>query len=67
MGLYADFAPGQLMAFLVSSQSYALGAACDLCAQRGFLREQVRPGSSRLVLLHAACPAGKPAASQWPS
>ena len=31
------------MPFLVSSQSYTLGSACELCEQRGFLREQARP------------------------
>ncbi|KAL0041397.1 hypothetical protein WJX79_002126 [Trebouxia sp. C0005] len=39
--LYADYAPGQLMAFLVSSQWYRLEGALQVCEQRGLVREQV--------------------------
>ena len=42
VGLYAEFAPKELMSFLVSSQSYALGEAFELCAAAGLVREQVR-------------------------
>ena len=45
VGLYAEFAPGELMPFLVSSQSYALGEAFELCAAAGLVREQVRPAT----------------------
>ena len=41
VGLYAEFAPEELMPFLVSSQSYALGEAFELCAAAGLVREQV--------------------------
>lgn len=39
--LYADYEPSRLMAFLVSSQAYALEAAAELCEARGLVREQV--------------------------
>ena len=39
--LYADYSPGQLMAFLVSSQWYPLEAALQLCKDQGLVREQV--------------------------
>ena len=52
--LYADYAPGQLMAFLVSSQWYPLEAALGVCEQRGLVREQVfilgRMGSASQAL-----------------
>ncbi|KAK9800354.1 hypothetical protein WJX73_009236 [Symbiochloris irregularis] len=52
--LYAEFAPSELMAFLVSSQSYALGEAFELCAAAGLVREQVfilgRMGNAREAL-----------------
>ena len=41
VGLYAEFAPAELMSFLISSQSYALGEAFELCAAAGLVREQV--------------------------
>lgn len=54
VGLYAEFAPAQLMSFLVSSQSYALGEAYELCAAAGLVREQVfilgRMGNAREAL-----------------
>jgi len=52
--LYADYAPGQLMAFLVSSQWYGLEGALQVCEQRGLVREQVfilgRMGSASQAL-----------------
>jgi len=52
--LYADYAPGQLMAFLVSSQWYGLEEALQVCEQRGLVREQVfilgRMGSASQAL-----------------
>ena len=52
--LYADYAPGQLMAFLVSSQWYGLEGAFQVCEQRGLVREQVfilgRMGSASQAL-----------------
>lgn len=52
--LYADYAPGQLMGFLVSSQWYPLEAALGVCEQRGLVREQVfilgRMGSASQAL-----------------
>jgi hypothetical protein len=39
--LYADYEQQRLMAFLVSSQSYPLEAAYDLCEARGLVKEQV--------------------------
>ncbi|BDA42740.1 Vacuolar protein sorting-associated protein 41 homolog [Coccomyxa sp. Obi] len=52
--LYADYDRGRLMAFLVSSQAYALEAAAELCEARGLVREQVfvlgRMGNSRQAL-----------------
>ena len=52
--LYADYEPGRLMSFLVSSQAYGLEAAAELCEQRGLVREQVfvlgRMGSARQAL-----------------
>lgn len=52
--LYADYDPGRLMAFLVSSQAYALEAAAELCEARELVREQVfvlgRMGNSRQAL-----------------
>ena len=43
MELYADLDPAQLLAFLISSQSYTLSTAFQLCQSRGLLREQVPP------------------------
>ena len=52
--LYADYSPGQLMAFLVSSQWYPLEAALKVCQDRGLVREQVfilgRMGSAAQAL-----------------
>ncbi len=52
--LYADYDAGRLMAFLVSSQAYALEAAAELCEARGLVREQVfvlgRMGNSHQAL-----------------
>lgn len=52
--LYAEYAPSQLMALLVSSQWYPLEAALGVCQQRGLVREQVfilgRMGSSAQAL-----------------
>ena len=52
--LYADYAPGHLMAFLVSSQWYGLEGALQVCEQRGLVREQVfilgRMGSASQAL-----------------
>lgn len=59
VGLYAEFAPAQLMSFLVSSQSYALGEAYELCAAAGLVREQVRArhacGNDALQLAWLSC------------
>lgn len=60
--LYADYSPGQLMAFLVSSQWYPLEAALKVCQDRGLVREQVfilgRMGSAaqalHLIIQHLA-------------
>ena len=41
MELYADLKPEQLLPFLVSSQSYTLSTAFQLCKELGLLREQV--------------------------
>ena len=43
--LYADLDPAQLLAFLISSQSYTLSTAFELCQSRGLLREQVPPAA----------------------
>ncbi len=52
--LYADYMPGRLMTFLVSSQAYGLEAAAELCEHRGLVREQVfvlgRMGNARQAL-----------------
>lgn len=52
--LYADYEPGRLMSFLVSSQAYGLEAAAELCEHRGLVREQVfvlgRMGNARQAL-----------------
>ena len=52
--LYAEYAPAQLMALLVSSQWYPLEGALGVCQQRGLVREQVfilgRMGSSAQAL-----------------
>ena len=52
--LYADYEPGQLMTFLVSSQAYGLEAAAELCEHRGLVREQVfvlgRMGNARRTI-----------------
>jgi len=52
--LYADYAPGQLMGFLVSSQWYGLEGSLQVCEQRGLVREQVfilgRMGSASQAL-----------------
>ena len=52
--LYADYEPGRLMGFLVSSQAYGLEAAAELCEHRGLVREQVfvlgRMGNARQAL-----------------
>ena len=52
--LYADYEPERLMGFLVSSQSYGLEAAHELCRRKGFVREQVfvlgRMGNAREAL-----------------
>lgn len=52
--LYADYAPQQLMSFLVSSQWYPLEAALQVCTARGLVREQVfilgRMGSAHQAL-----------------
>ena len=54
MELYAEYGPGQLMGFLVSSQWYGLEGALQVCEQRGLVREQVfilgRMGSSAQAL-----------------
>lgn len=39
--LYADYAPQELLSFLVSSQWYPLEAALQVCTARGLVREQV--------------------------
>ena len=39
--LYADYAPQELLPFLVSSQWYPLEAALQVCTARGLVREQV--------------------------
>ncbi len=41
MELYAEYGPERLMSFLVTSQSYGLEAAHELCKQKGLVREQV--------------------------
>ena len=52
--LYAEYAPSQLLAFLVSSQSSRLEAALELCEARSLVREQVfilgRMGSAAQAL-----------------
>ena len=52
--LYAEYDPGRLMSFLVTSQSYRLEAANELCKQKGLVREQVfvlgRMGSAHEAL-----------------
>lgn len=52
--MYADYAPKQLMPFLVSSQWYPLEAALQVCIARGLVREQVfilgRMGSAHQAL-----------------
>ena len=52
--LYADYEPGRLMSFLVSSQAYGLEAAAELCEHRGLVSEQVfvlgRMGNARQAL-----------------
>ena len=52
--LYADYAPEELMGFLVSSQWYPLEAALQVCTDRGLVREQVfilgRMGSAHRAL-----------------
>ena len=52
--LYADYAPQQLMSFLVSSQWYPLEAALQVCTAQGLVREQVfilgRMGSAQQAL-----------------
>lgn len=54
VALYADFAPEQLLLFLQASQGYSLDKALEICAARGFVREQVyileRMGNSRAAL-----------------
>ena len=39
--LYSDYEPSRLMGFLISSQSYGLEAAHELCKRKGLVREQV--------------------------
>ena len=39
--LYAKYEPQRLMGFLISSQSYGLEAAHELCKRKGLIREQV--------------------------
>lgn len=39
--LYAAMDPERLMGFLITSQSYGLEAAHELCKSRGLVREQV--------------------------
>ena len=41
--LYSDYEPSRLMGFLISSQSYGLEAAHELCKRKGLVREQVSP------------------------
>lgn len=52
--LYAEFEPERLTGFLVSSQSYGLEAAHELCERKGLVREQVfvlgRMGNAREAL-----------------
>ena len=41
VALYAEYDPPKLMPFLITSQSYGLEAAHELCKDRGLVQEQV--------------------------